>query len=207
MKNALWGLLVASLMVVGLPAAKAKDGVGPQYVSDSGAAARAEFEKDVTFYLRQVEDLRSLSVNNHAQRAPVSRLRDQNLDGTPKEHGLPEWFVRWHAASDGGKNPEAKGAVAARDGYMLGRLAATAGRKEELDRQGLNELLGRINSLNEMSRGVSMSCSKITGCVAVGSAAVLSSPSRSNVKRPVYNSGEGEAEGAGTGMSLSQDGR
>lgn len=204
MKNTLLGFLVASMMVTVLPVAMAKNGVDPSVRSGDVTKARADFEKEAAFYLTRVEDLRTLSVNESVRGGPVSRLRDQSLDGSPKASDLPEWFVRWHAASNGGANPGAKAAVAARDMFVLDRLAGKASGKGDLDRQGLNELLGRINSLNGwLGEDLSKDCNKITGCTVVGSPAVLgSSEFRSSVKRPLYNSDGGDAEGAGTGMFL-----
>lgn len=208
MKNAFFGFLLASLALGGLPSAYAKGGVGPDAPSvDYLAKARSDFEKESNFYLTRVEDLRALAVNEGLERAPVSRLRDQSLDGSPKKSDLPAWFVSWHEASNGGSSPNAKAAIAVRDKFLLGRMAAKASGTDGLDREGLSGLLGQINSFNRPSiYGESKACSKITGCVVVGEPSVLgSSASRASVKRPVYDSAGGGAEGAGTGMDLLHD--
>lgn len=205
MNLALLGLLVASTFFVSLPSAVAGNGVGPK---ETARTAARRFESEADFYLKRVEDLRSLAVNRDAQ-GSVASLRDQNLDGTAKGNDFPDWFVKWHAASSGGTNPMAKSALAIRDKFYLDEHDAKKTRMKvsSADRAELKQLFQNVFRANDEANARdarSMVCDEVTGsCEIVDARAVLGSASRSNPKRSGfgYGSGGGSTDGAGTGMA------
>lgn len=165
-----------------------------------------QFQYAVDSYMKRVEDLRSLAINEGKDNQPISTLKDQALDGSDKSADLPKWFVEWHAASLGGAQPRTPKALEAKRRAQ----AAAADRGAVID-SSLTTLIKKV--IGESGSGLGpqrVVCDGPSGsCASVATGAFLEMRVSGRAKNPYSagGAGAGMEPGEGTGMSPVMDGQ